>query len=449
MQGATTANAVGIQRRSTAAARDGSSHIGRAYFEGGALMPLYAYKGVDAKGKAINGTRDADSPKGLRALMRRDGIVVTDVAEARGGKAPTVGAGQGLSRRVDVGAMLQRIKPAEVAAFTRQLATLLHAGIPLAEALGALYEQLENPKFKTMVGEVRTKVNEGSSLADALGKFPRVFEGVYVSMVRAGETAGNLDAVLMRLAEFTEAEVALRTKVTGAMMYPAIMGFVASVVMVILMVAVVPKITDMYKDSEKALPWNTELLIWSSNLIAHRWYLFITGFPALIAAFVRWKNSPAGRPIYDRTILKLPIFGPLSRQISIGRFTRTFGTMLTAGVPLLRALDVSKDVLGNSVLIKAIERAREDIQQGDSIAGSLRKSGHFPSVVLHMIAVGERAGQLETMLTNVADAYEAEVEMKLNRMTTLLEPIMIVGMGGAVAFIVFSILIPILDMNPT
>jgi len=412
-------------------------------------MPLWAYKGVDARGKAVNGTRDADSPKGLRALLRKDGVAVTDVTEARGGQSTKAGTGKGLSKQVDIGAYFQRIKKAEVAAFTRQLATLLRAGIPLAEALGALFEQLENPKLKSLVGEVRTKVNEGSSLADALGKHPSVFEGVYVSMVRAGETAGNLDAVLMRLAEFTEAEVALRTKVTGAMIYPAIMGTVAAIVMGILMVAVVPKITDMYKDSEKALPWNTELLVWMSSLLGNRWYLFITGIPAMFVGFRRWTKSAAGRPVWDKLALRIPLFGPLVKQIAIGRFTRTFGTMLAAGVPLLRALDVSKDVLDNHVLIKAIEKAREDIQQGESIAGSLRRSGYFPSVVLHMIAVGERAGQLETMLGNVADAYEAEVEMKLSRMTTLLEPIMIVAMGGAVAFIVFSILIPILDMNPT
>jgi general secretion pathway protein F len=412
-------------------------------------MALWAYKGVDARGKATTGTRDAESPKALRAMLRRDGIVVTDVTEARGGKATKAGAGTGLSRQVDVGGFLVRIKRAEVAAFTRQLATLLRAGIPLAEALGALFEQIENPKLKSLIGEVRTRVNEGSSLADALGKHPLVFQGLYVSMVRAGETAGNLDAVLTRLAEFTEAEVALRTKVNSAMMYPAIMGGLAAVVMTILMVAVVPKITDMYKGTEQVLPWNTQLLIFFSNLIGNRWYVFITVVPSLFYGFLRWTKSASGRPIWDKVIMRLPIFGPLVKQIAIGRFTRTFGTMLAAGVPLLRALDVSKDVLDNHVLIKAIEKAREDIQQGDSIAGSLRRSGHFPAVVLHMIAVGERAGQLETMLGNVADAYEAEVEMKLGRMTTLLEPIMIVAMGGIVAFIVFSILTPILDMNPT
>lgn len=410
-------------------------------------MPVWAYKGIDAGGKTVTGAKDADSPKMLRALLRRDGVIVTDVAEARAGKTQVAGRGKGLSREVDLGGLLQRIKKNEIAAFTRQLATLLKAGIPLAESLGTLADQLENPKLKSTVADIRTRVNEGSSFADALARHKKVFEELFVSMVRAGETAGNLDQVLERLADFMESQVKLRSKVSGALVYPVIMVIVGTVIMGVLMVAVVPQITQLFADAEKKLPLNTRMLIWTSEVIGAWWYLFVLGVPAIFWGIFRWTRSATGRPVWDRFVLRAPLVGPLTRQIAIARFSRTLGTMLASGVPLLRSLEISKDILGNYVLVKVIEGAREQIQQGESIAATLKKSGHFPSVVTHMIAVGERAGQLEQMLGNVATAYEADVEMKLGRLTTLLEPIMIVVMGGAVAFVVFSILMPIMDMN--
>lgn len=410
-------------------------------------MAVWAYKGVDARGRQVSGAKDADSPKVLRAILRRDGIIVTDVAPAQAGKAAVASAGKGLSREVDLGGLFQGIKRQEVAAFTRQLSTLLRAGVPLAESLGTLFEQIENPKLKTIVGEVRTRVNEGSSLADALARHGKVFEEIYVSMVRAGETAGNLEQVLARLADFMEEQVKLRSKITGALVYPAIMVLVGTAIMAILMIAVVPQITQLFADAEKTLPLNTRLLIFVSDLLGGYWYVWIVAGPLALYGAFRWSRSPSGRPTWDRWKLKMPVVGPLVRQIAIGRFSRTLGTMLASGVPLLRALEISKDILGNDVLVKVVEGAREKIQQGDSIAATLKRSGEFPAMVTHMIAVGERAGQLEQMLGNVADAYESEVEMKLGRLTSLVEPLMIVVMGGAVAFIVFSILQPIMQMN--
>ena len=248
-------------------------------------MPVFAYKGVDAKGKSVSGAKDADSPKGLRAALRGQGILVTDVSEARAGQA--VGQGKGLSREVNLGSF-QRIKTADVAIFTRQLSTLLRAGIPLAEALAALFDQIENQRFRTIVGEVRQKVNEGSSLADALGKFPRVFAEVYISMVRSGETAGNLDLVLERLAEFLEASMALRSRVLAAMIYPAIMTIIGTIIMAVLMIAVVPQITQMFEDSEKALPWNTVALIFMSHLIGGYWFVWAGLGPLGLFLFWEW-----------------------------------------------------------------------------------------------------------------------------------------------------------------
>jgi general secretion pathway protein F len=412
-------------------------------------VAVFAYKGVDARGKPVTGAKESDSPKSLRAMLRREGVIVTDVSEAKGGKGAAAPGATGLRKDIDLGFLFKRVSRKEITLFTRQLATLLRAGIPLAESLGAIFDQLEKPKMKTIVGEVRMRVNEGSALGDAMAKHPEAFEEVYVSMVRSGETAGNLDAVLARLADFLEAQGRIRSKVLGAMIYPILMGFVSTAIMVILMVAVVPRITQIYSDAEKTLPWNTRFLIWMSHSIAYYWYLWGVAIVGIIVGFIVWKQSPGGRKTWDSIKLHLPIVGGLTRQIAIGRFCRTFGTMLASGVPLLRALDVSKAILANRVLQHAIEMAREQIQQGAGIAQTLKKTGHFPSVVTHMIAVGERAGQLEQMLGSVADDYESDVEAKLGRLTTLLEPLMIVVLGGAVAFIVFSILMPIMDLNPT
>jgi general secretion pathway protein F len=408
-------------------------------------VPLYAYKGVGGDGRSISGIQDADSPKAVRAALRRDGIVVTDVAPAKGGKR-TASAGTGLNKDVNLD-FLGGVKKAEVAAFTRQTATLLKAGIPLAEALGAVFEQVENVRFKAMIGEVRSAVNEGSSLADALGKHKKAFDDLYVSMTRAGEVSGNLDEVLTRLADFMEAGQELKSKVQSAMIYPIIMLLVGSGIMIVLMVAVIPNITEVFAQKDQALPWNTEMLIWVSHVIGSYWWLLAPLLGLALYGFVRWSRSEAGQPKWHAFLLKVPLFGPLIRQIAVSRFSRTLGTMLASGVTVLRAIDVSKETLGNVLLMRVVEDAREAISQGESIALTLRKSGEFPAMMTHMIAVGERAGQLENMLFRIADTFEREVSHKLGRLTATLEPLMLVGMGLGVAFVVFSILMPIMDMS--
>lgn len=409
-------------------------------------MPLYAYKGIGPTGKAATGVRDADSPKALRQLLRKDGIVVTAFDISKGGAKGKV-AGKGLNRDVDLGDLLSRIKRTEVAVFTRQLATLLRAGIPLAECLGALFEQIENVKFKAIAGEVRTAVNEGSSLADALGKHPTAFDNLYVSMVRAGEIAGNLDEVLGRLAEFMESADKLKSKVQGAMIYPFIMILIGVGIMGLLMVAVVPQITSVFAQQGKALPWHTSLLINTSDFLSSYWWLIIILSIGAYYGFHKWKTSPGGQPVWHRFLLSLPLFGPLIRQVAISRFTRTLGTMLHAGVPMLRSLDTAKDIMGNVILMDVVEKAKKAVTEGESLAITLRKSGHFPPTVTHMIAVGERAGELEAMLARVADTYDTQVDTKLERMTTVLEPLMLLLMAGGVGFVIFAILTPIMDMN--
>jgi general secretion pathway protein F len=412
-------------------------------------MPMYAFKGVAPSGKAVSGVRDAESPKLLRQILRKDGVHVMSYELSRGGKlAKEQNAKKGgLSREVDLGGWLGGVKKAEIAAFTRQMATLIKAGIPLADTLGALVEQVTNVRFKTPLSEVRAAVNEGSSLADALGKHPKLFDELFVSMVRAGEIAGNLDEVLSRLADFLESSQKLKSKVQGAMIYPAVMVVVGAIIMGVLMVKVIPNITSMFKQQGKTLPWNTRFLIWSSDVIASWWWALILGLVGAIMLTVNWVRSKEGRQVWDRFTLRLPVVGELARTIAVSRFSRTLGTMLQSGVPMLRALETAKQIVGNVLIQQAVEDAKRAVTEGESLAQTLKKSGHFPPTMIHMVAVGEKAGQLEQMLERVATTYDSEIDAKLSRFTALLEPLMLVVMGGSVAFIVFSILQPIMDLG--
>jgi general secretion pathway protein F len=419
-------------------------------------VPVYTWKGLNVGGKAVGGTRDADSAKGLRLVLRRDGIFVTEHREmlaAGGGKSPGKAAVVGgatvpfFKREVDLAGLVQRVKPQEVAVFTRQLATLLRAGIPLAEALAALSEQSDNKKFEVILTGVRQKVNEGSSLADTLSQHPTIFPELYTNMVRSGEAAGNLDAVLARLADFLDAQYALRSKVSAALTYPIIMMVLGSAIMALLMIVVVPKITSIFDDIGKSLPWNTSVLIFASDTIAGYWWLLIVVGVLGYVGFRAWVKRPKGRLTVDRLKLRMWLIGPLVRYVAVARFARTLSTMLAAGVPVLTALEIVKRVLNNVVLEKVIEEARDAIREGESIAAPLRRSKEFPSMMVHMVAVGERSGQLETMLENVAAAYERDVDGKVARLTTVLSPLLIVIMAMAVGFIVLSILQPIMDMQ--
>ncbi len=412
-------------------------------------MPMYAFKGVSASGKSVNGVRDAESPKALRAVLRKDGVSVMSYELSRGGKqAKEANAKKGgLSRDVDLGGMFGGVKKTEIAAFTRQMSTLIKSGIPLAEALGALVDQVTNVRFKTPLSEVRTNVNEGMSFADALAKHPKLFDELFVSMVRAGEVAGNLDEVLTRLADFLESSQKLKSKIQGAMIYPIVMLVVGVVIMGVLMVKVIPEITSMFTQQGKTLPWNTRLLIWFSSFIGKNILWLFLGTVIAIVIFLQWKGSKDGKPTWHKFVLGLPVLGQLIRTINVGRFARTLGTMLQAGVPMLRSLDTAKQIMGNVILQRAVEDAKRAVTEGESLAQTLKKSGQFPATMIHMVSVGEKAGQLEQMLERVATTYEGEVDTKLSRFTALLEPLMLVFMGGAVAFIVFSILQPIMDLG--
>lgn len=409
-------------------------------------MPVFEFKGFNDAGKAITGVRDAESAKVLRQVLRKDGIFLTEVTAERQ-NVGAVSAG-GTARNLKLKQLfVGRIKTDDIAILTRQLATLLHAGIPLVEALNALIDQVEHERLKTIVTQVKERVNEGASLADALQEHPRAFTTLYVNMVRSGEHSGALDVVLTRLADFTEAQARLRSKIFGTLMYPAIMMGIGLIIVVILLTVVVPKISQMFTDMGATLPLLTRILIGTSNLASQYWYVVVALAALAGWIFFRWKRTEKGTEKWDAFLLKVPVLGQLIRMLAIARFSRTLSTLLKSGVPLLTAMGIVKAIITNSVLSKVIENARESIKEGESIAGPLKRSGQFPPIVYHMVSIGEKSGSLEEMLTNVADAYDSQVEVRISSLTSLLEPIMIVMMGGVVAFIVFSILMPILQMN--
>lgn len=418
-------------------------------------MPVFEYKGLDGAGKTVSGMKEADSPKTLRSALRRDGIFLTDVlgqadGTIKGGPktGKSGGAGAALSGDINLRRLARgRVNTDDVAIMTRQLATLLKAGVALVEALAAMVDQVEKEQLKRIVSEVKQNVNEGKSLADALQVHVKVFGPLYVNMIRAGESSGALDSVLLRLAEFTEGQARLRQKLVGTMIYPAIMMVIGGGVLVLLMTVVVPKVTKIFSDMKVTLPFTTRFLIFSSNLMQDYWFLIIPVVVGGLVGFFLWTGSETGKPTWDRIVLKLPVFGPLVRQLSVARFARTLSTLLKSGVPLLAALDIVKNVITNSVMSAVIDNARDAIREGESIAQPLKKSGEFPPLVYHMVAIGERSGQLEDMLLNVADSYESSVNVRIGALTSLLEPMMIVLMGAAIAFVAFSILTPILQMN--
>ena len=404
-------------------------------------MPVFEYRALTAAGKTVEGLKEADSPKTLRAVLRRDGLYLSAVL---GEQEAALAAAREVSVRRFLGG---RVRADDVAVMTRQLAVLTGAGIPLAEALAALVDQVDHERLKKVVSNVKQRVNEGSSLADALHAHPRVFSDLYVNMIRAGESSGALEVVLKRLADFTESQARLRSKVVATLTYPVVMVAFSSVILGILFTYVIPKITKVLEDAKVALPWTTRALIGFSTFVHDWWWALGLAVALGLVGLARWRRTPAGRVRWDVWVLSLPVFGGLIRQIAIARFSRTLATLLKSGVPLLSSLDIVKNIVGNTRLAHVIEESRDAIREGESIAAPLRRSGEFPPLVYHMVAIGERSGQLEEMLGNVADAYDSQVETKVTALTSLLEPAMIIFMGLAVAFIVFSVLMPILQIN--
>ncbi len=408
-------------------------------------MPVYQYRGYKADGASATGIVDAESPKVARLKLRKDGVFPTEMAEQEGATKTVIPrSSSGLIAGVARSAVLT---VTDVALMTRQLATLLVAGLPLVDALGVLMDQTEKKGVKGLLADVREAIRGGASYSVVLERYPRDFSSIYVHMVRAGEASGALDQILFRLAEFLEKQLALKNKVTNAILYPAIMLVVGTLVLFFLVTFVVPKITAVFAHSKQALPWPTIVLMEISQFCSDYWMVLLAGILIGIWGLRRFKKTETGRVLADRLLLQLPLIGQVARMVSISRLASTLATMLSSGVQLLEALDVSRRVMNNRVLEQAVEEARQNIREGETIAEPLKRSGQFPPLVTHMIAVGEKSGEMEEMLRRIGQIYDGEVDRVITRFTSLLEPIMIVVMGVVVLFIVVAILLPIFEMG--
>ncbi len=407
-------------------------------------MPVYAYKGVTSAGKSTRGTLTAESIRAARARMRHEGIFLTEIDETHVAAAAPGGERAPIWRiRLQ---LPSRIPALERALATRQLSTLVAAGIPLVEALGALTDQIEHARLKSVIASVRERVNEGSSLADALQQ-TRQFDELYVSMIRAGEAGGALEVVLARTADYLEEQVRLANKVSSILIYPMVMLVFAMIVVGALVTVVLPQITSLLQSLDQPLPFYTRWIIASSEFL-RTWWWALAMLGVILGLILRQLvQTERGRAVWDRTRLSLPVVGKVIRLIAISRLTRTLSTLLAGGVPIVAALDIARHVASNTVLARAIDDAKISITEGASLAVPLRASGEFPPMVTHMIDVGERSGALEDMLAKVAETYDEQVETTVGRLTSLLEPFLILLMVGIVLVIILATLMPLLQIT--
>jgi general secretion pathway protein F len=406
-------------------------------------MPVYAYKGMGAGSRSTSGTIDAESPRDARLKLRGDGIFPTELVE---GTPRGSGLAETLSR-FKLPELRRRVPDLELALFTNQLATLLSAGVPLVQSLEALTEQIENMRLKTMVGKLRENVNQGTSLADSLSQHPAVFDDLYCSMVRAGESSGALDLVLRRLGAYVENRMRLQNQITSAMTYPAMMLVASMAVIGILLVKVIPTITQLLEGLGQELPFATVVVIAASQLVTDWWLPMLIFIGGATIGFSRAIQTEKGRLLWDRVRLGVPVLGRAVRLISISRFSRTLSTLLSGGVPIVRALEIASSTTGNQVIAQAVGAAREAITRGSSIAQPLRQSGEFPPLVTHMISVGEASGELDTMLNKVADTYDELVSHALKRLLDLLGPMLLLFVAAVVVMIILSTLLPIMNLT--
>ncbi len=405
-------------------------------------MPIYEYVGIDAKGKRATGTVDAESDRSARVKLRRMNIFPTSI-----GHEGNVKQRMSFDMQVDLSKYLERVKVEDISLMTRQFATLLGANIPLVDAITALIEQIENKKLQKAMSRVREKVLEGAKLSDSLKIERKLFGNMYINMINAGESSGSLDVVMSRLADFMEAQADLKSKVTGAMIYPVIMSVVATVLLTLLLILVVPKITDILLSRGKALPVPTQILIFISDTLKHYWYVCIAAIIAISYSWRRFTDTTTGKKWWHKKQLNIAGIGRLIKMIAIARFSRTLSTLLSSGVPLLSAMGIVQNIMSNVILQGVIEKTRNSLREGQSVAEPLKRSGYFPALVVHMISVGEKTGEIEQMLERIADTYDNEVKNALSAFTSMLEPLMIVGMAIVIAFIVMAILLPMMEMN--
>ncbi|MDD5302658.1 MAG: type II secretion system F family protein [Elusimicrobia bacterium] len=404
-------------------------------------MPSYSYKAKTAAGLVMEGTIDADEQRAAVEKLRGQKMVVLEIAEKSISPLEKLKAAVGWKKGKAA------IPSKDLSLFSRQLSTLVGAGVPIVQSLGILESQAENPAFKEVLGGVKADIEAGLSISDALKKHPNAFPDLYCSMVKAGELGGILDTILERLTAYLESSEELKAKVKGAMMYPAIVLSICSIVTVFLMIFVIPTFKNIFAGFGAELPLPTQMLIDISDAMKARWYL-IVAFPfAAWKGFEKFYSTPYGHKWVDGQSLKAPIFGPILKKVAVARFTRTLGTLIKSGVPIMQALETVAQTAGNVVIADAVNLTRESIREGGHLSDPLKKSGIFPNMVTSMISVGEETGALDIMLAKIADFYDQEVDTAVKGLTSLIEPIVIVVMGLIIGTIVIAMFMPMFGMG--
>ncbi|MBM4442217.1 MAG: type II secretion system F family protein [Candidatus Rokubacteria bacterium] len=400
-------------------------------------MPVFTYRAADRRGQTVDGVMEAPDARSVVERLHREAFYPIRVA-------PQVQRRQALAAL----APTRGVKNRELLAFTQQLATLFEAGLPLDRALTILEELTPTARLKTIVTDLIHGVRGGSSLSDALMRHhPRPFSRLFVNMVRAGEKGGVLEVTLRRLAEFLEARAAFREAVVSALAYPLVITTVGAGAIVFLLTFVIPRFASIFSDLGQTIPLPTQILLWVSTRAREYWWVVPPVVLAVVLVWRVWTSTAEGRLAWDRWVLRLPIIGPLATKIETARFTRTLGTMLKSGVPVLGAMAVVGDMMSNTAIAGAVSRVAQDVKRGGTIAASMREHAPFPALAVHMVRVGEETGRLEEMLLKVAETFEGEVRTELKRVIGLLEPIIILGMGVLVAFIVVAMLLAIFSIN--
>ncbi len=403
-------------------------------------MPTFAYKALDKGGTEVAGTLDAENERLALGRLRDMGYLPLEVREEKVAKGGVLDTFLGIFAG-------KRVKGKDIVTFTRQLSTLIDAGLPLLRSLNVLGEQTENPNFKIQIKDIASSVQGGNTFSDALAQHPKTFNKLYVNMIKAGEAGGVLEVVLNRLAEFSEKDQAVKAKVKGAMVYPALVIMVGVGVVLFLTIAIIPTFVGMFEEVGVILPLPTRIMMGLSDFLRSFWWMNLLAVIALAVIYKMWVKKDQGRYQADKLKLRIPILGELVKKSAISRFARTLGTLITSGVPILQALLIVRDTAGNEVVARAMVAVHNSIREGESIAGPLGKSQVFPPMVVHMIAVGEETGALDNMLIKVSDTYDREVDTTVTALTSILEPVLILGMGLVVGFIVIAMYLPIFEMS--
>jgi len=401
------------------------------------MAPVFEYVTINETGRRTKGVLDADSPAAARNVLRGRGLRTIELKEVAGRRSR--------GRRIRI--HLSRVSSRDLAVVFRRFATLVNSGLPLVESLDALLEQTDQPLLQKALRRVRERVLEGKPLWEALSEHPNVFNELQVNMVRAGESGGGLEIVLARLAELMESRMELQNKIRTSLAYPLFMFIVGSGVLIFLMAVVIPQVTELFRETGQRLPWPTTLMMNLTGGIQRYWWVGIILAGGGVFLWARLNRSPKGRLIKGRLMLRLPVVGSMETRLMVSRFARTLGVLLNSGMPLLSGLRVARSVVGNPVFVRAIEEVEIRVGEGASLSDPLKRTGLFPPMAVHMIHSGEKSGTLEEMMIHVADSYEKEVSGNLALLVALLEPVMILGMGLAVGFIVVAVLLPIFEMS--